>query len=43
MYNIYIKNRKFDKNMYNFNLYLNNVEISLNVLFIRRMVIVIDL
>lgn len=29
--------------MYNFNLYLNDVEISLNVLFIRRMVIVIDL
>lgn len=29
--------------MYNFNLYLNDVEISLNVLFICRMVIVIDL
>lgn len=29
--------------MFNFNLYLNDVEISLNVLFIRRMVIVIDL
>lgn len=46
MYNIYTKNRKFDKHVYiyihNSNLHLNDVEISLNVLLTRRMATVTD-
>lgn len=41
MYNIYTKNRKFDKHVYS-NLHLNDVEISLNVLLTRRMATVTD-
>lgn len=42
MYNIYTKNIKNLINMYNSNLHLNDVEISLNVLLTRRMATVTD-